>query len=557
MSEEVKNIQNGGDEELFEKLNAEKKRKRRRTIRVALIILLAVVGAVALGMRALRRQVEENLAASAPQVQSYAASRGSVSTTVSGSGVLESVDERQLTVPYGVELGEIVVSAGDSVKAGDALATVKMSSVMTALSDTRDEIKQLDDSINTAGSDRVSAYVNAGVAGRVKRICAESGMDVVDCMSEYGALCVLSLDGSMVLEVELALPAGESVTVRCGDGKEYEGRVESSVGGKSRVTLTDNGPVWGERATVLSTDGGELGSGTLEIHSPLSVTGYAGTVNAVYARENQKVYAWSTLFTLSDTQSSANYDALIQSRQEAEARQMELIAMMRTGTFTAPFDGTVLSLDYTAESGAAASYTAATPDETAVFTLAPDEKVCVTLSVDESDILSLKTGQSAAVSVASVGEDTVEGEVTEISRVAVSSSGVTLYSATVTLPRQEGMLPGMTADVSIRIEGVDNAVLIPVDALHRTSSSAYVYTSYDEATGQYGGMVEVTAGVADDDFVEITSGLKEGDTVYYTEKESFDFFMMMGSGGNAARMGEAPQGMAPGGQRPQGGGMRG
>ena len=122
MSEEVKNMQNGGDEELFEKLNAEKKRKRRRTIRVALIILLAVVGAVALGMRALRRQVEENLAASAPQVQSYAASRGSVSTTVSGSGVLESVDERQLTVPYGVELGEIVVSAGDSVKAGDALA---------------------------------------------------------------------------------------------------------------------------------------------------------------------------------------------------------------------------------------------------------------------------------------------------------------------------------------------------------------------------------------------------------------------------------------------------
>ena len=49
MSEEVKNMQNGGDEELFEKLNAEKKRKRRRTIRVALIILLAVFVCAAQG----------------------------------------------------------------------------------------------------------------------------------------------------------------------------------------------------------------------------------------------------------------------------------------------------------------------------------------------------------------------------------------------------------------------------------------------------------------------------------------------------------------------------
>ena len=84
-------------------------------------------------------------------------------------------------------------------------------------------------------------------------------------------------------------------------------------------------------------------------------------------------------------------------------------------------------------------------------------------------------------------------------------------------------------------------MLIPTDALHQTRDSAYVYTSYDEQTKEYGGMVEVVAGTSNSSYVEIMSGLNPGDTVYYTEKASSgnSFMMPMGNmmGGSSSGFG--------------------
>ena len=97
-----------------------------------------------------------------------------------------------------------------------------------------------------------------------------------------------------------------------------------------------------------------------------------------------------------------------------------------------------------------------------------------------------------------------------------------------------------------------------------TSSSYYVYTSYDESTGELGGMKEVTVGITNSNYAEITSGLSEGDTVYYIEKqtESFGFGMPGDSFGGGMPGGGGPEG-APsggsgmGGQMPSGGGPGG
>ena len=87
-------------------------------------------------------------------------------------------------------------------------------------------------------------------------------------------------------------------------------------------------------------------------------------------------------------------------------------------------------------------------------------------------------------------------------------------------------------------------MIIPVDALHQTSATHYVYTTYDEETKQYGGMVEVTIGMQNDNDVEILSGLNQGDVVYYTKQENF--FAMIGNMmgmGNMGNMGGRPGNM--------------
>ena len=95
------------------------------------------------------------------------------------------------------------------------------------------------------------------------------------------------------------------------------------------------------------------------------------------------------------------------------------------------------------------------------------------------------------------------------------------------------MLPGMTARALIRIEGVDNALLIPEKALRQTRDSSFVYTTYDAATGTLGGETAVIPGLTGGGMVEITEGLAEGQTVYY--QEVFDpYAYYYGTGGDAS-----------------------
>lgn len=535
-------------EALFETLNKNKKKRRRKVVTTVLAVLAVFVVIAVSGVLYLRKQVQERFASAQAQVENYTVATGSIHTLVAGSGMLTHVDLETVAVPTGVEVLEVFAENRDVVSKGDVLATVDMASVLTAMADVQDQLDTLDGKIASAKGDTVSSLIKAGVSGRVKRLFIEKGTDVTACMAEHGALAILSLDGYMAVDVETdKLTKGELITVYREDGKAIAGKVSSVAGNKATVLVADNGPEFDEEVTVLAADGTEVGTGKLYIHNPLAVTGYAGTVSSVSVRENANVYSTSTICQLTNTSFSANYDTLLRSRSDLEETLMDLLTIYRDGAVCAPVDGMVSSVLFDEE---------LEEPQTDILTLFPNEKMSITISVDEMDILSLKKGQSAEVVVSSVSEEVLIGSVTEISNEANTVSGVTTYSAEVTVDILEGMLPGMTAEVDIRIEGTDNALIIPVDALHQTSAIYYVYTSYDPKTQQYGDMREVTVGMQNDNYAEILSGLNEGDSVYYTKKQQGWFgFGGMGMGGGRNSGSGMPSGMSSGGQRPNGGGQ--
>ena len=544
-------------EELFDKLSQEKKQRRRKRLRRVIIVVAVIFAALVMVVSHLRKNVDARFAATQKDVQSYTVAPGTIHTLVSGSGVLEQVDEEDVTVPAGVEVDEVIAEAGDAVSKGDLLAKVDMASVVDTLSDTQDQIKTLDKKINSAKSDTASTSVTTSVGGRVKKIYAQVGDNVVSCVTENGALALLSVDGYMAVDFESdGCARGDAVTVTLSDGTAVKGTVESATLGTVTVLVSDNGPAMDEEVTVTNAAGKTLGTGKLYIHSPVAVTGYVGTVKSISCKENANVTAGSTLMTLSDTKTSANFDALLRQRQDLEDTLTGLLTIYRDGAVLASQDGLITSVEYDED-------TATSATETQILTLYPQKQMTITISIDETDILSLKEGQEAQVTVSSVSDDAFTGSVTSISKVADTSTGVTRYSAEVTLDREEGMLVGMTANVDVRIEGTENALIIPVDALHQNSASYYVYTGYDEAQKRYTGRTEVTIGMQNDDDVEITSGLKEGDTVYYTEADSGgfgDFMVMPGgmNGGMSSGVTVVPgMGGGNGGGRPSGGGPGG
>lgn len=520
-----------------------KAQKRKKTVQRVIAIVAVVLVAGLAGTLYVRQRVQRSVTAqSGSNIKSVSVTVGSIKATVSGSGTLESEDVVDLTVPSTVKVEKLYAEQGDTVQAGDLLAAVNTSTVLTSLSSVQDSLDDLDEQLQSASKDTVSSTVKAGVAGRVKAVYAGTGDNVADVMYEHGCLAELSLDGFLALDIDAgSLTVGESVTVVTSDGKQWDGTVDSVKGGTATVLLTDDGPLAGDTATVGAQ------AGTLYIHSPLKVTGYAGTVGTVSARENAQVSASTALFTLKDTSDSAKYDQLLEQRADYEELYQKLVKLYKDGGLVAEQSGTLetmVSLD---------DLTTGTDPltDTTLATLDPGKSMSVTVSVDETDILSLEVGQEVSLTVESVSDEHYVGTVTEIDTTGTGGS----YSAKITLDKQPGMLSGMTAKAEVTIQGVDNALLLPVDAIRKTSSTAYVYTAYDAETDTLGGMTEVQLGLTNGTYTEIVSGLAEGTTVYYTPKEQTFTFggMTFTTSGDFSGMG----GMSDMGGRGDRGGDRG
>ena len=503
-----------------------KAQKRKRAIQRATAAIALVLVAVLAGTLYVRKQVQRKVTAqSGSTIKSATVTTGSIKATVSGSGTLVCEDVVDLTVPSTVKVEKLHIAQGYPVTAGTLLAGVNSSTVLSSLSTVQEALESLDEDLQSASRDTVSSYVKAGVAGRIKAVYAQEGDSVADVMYRHGSLAELSMDGLLALDIPAgALQPGESLTVTTSDGQEWDGTVDTVTASTATVLLTDDGPLVGDTAKVGSQEG------QLYIHAPLKVTGYAGTVNYVSAKENAKVYASTALFTLKDTSDSAKYNQLLQKRADYEELYRKLVKLYKDGGLTAEQDGTVETLTDLD------TVTLGTDplEETTLATLDPGKNMSVTISVDETDILSLAQGQEVSLTVESIGEEEYKGTVSEID--TTGSSGA--YPVKILLAKQTGMLSGMTAKAQVTIEGVENALLVPNDAIRKTSTTAYVYTAYDAETDTLGGMTEVTLGLTNGSQTEIISGLKQGDTVYYTPKEQTFTFggMTITTGGEMPEM---------------------
>lgn len=312
-----------------------------------LIIIAVLAAAVITGLLLfLRKRVSDQFAGSSgTEVSSAAVTAGSISTSVYGSGRLSDDDVEQLDIPSGVELEKIYVSLGDRISEGDILASVKMSSVLSAMSDISDELDSLDEQISSAAGSSSDSYISSSVSGRVKKVYAEPGDSVASVMYEHGALALISLDGRMAVDIDAGdMSPGTALTVTLSDGTELSGSVYSISEGTAAVTVPDTAAEYGDTVTV-SYDGDVIGTGILRINNPLRVVGYAGTVSSVSVSAGAYVYSGQQLLTLTDTGYSARYETLLEKRRTLETQMQELFKAYETGGVYAASSGCVSGLN--------------------------------------------------------------------------------------------------------------------------------------------------------------------------------------------------------------------
>ena len=115
-----------------------------------------------------------------------------------------------------------------------------------------------------------------------------------------------------------------------------------------------------------------------------------------------------------------------------------------------------------------------------------------------------------------------------------STSGVTSYPVTVKLKDNSVLMPGMNVTADIQIEQATHVLAIPVNAVSRGNTVLIVdpASAGNSELGIPAGykQVEVTLGRSNEEYVEVLSGLSEGDIVAIDTSTFNPYMSMMGLG---------------------------
>ena len=143
----------------------------------------------------------------------------------------------------------------------------------------------------------------------------------------------------------------------------------------------------------------------------------------------------------------------------------------------------------------------------------------VEMDVNELDIGKVKAGQAVEITAAALMGQTFQGTVERVSVNGTTTSGFTTYPVTIAVADYGELKPGMNVSATILGETVKNALCVPVGAVNRGNT---VLVPGEGAMSEDGAAVAdpsrleerpVTLGRSGDAYIEITSGLTEGETV--------------------------------------------
>ena len=193
-------------------------------------------------------------------------------------------------------------------------------------------------------------------------------------------------------------------------------------------------------------------------------------------------------------------------------------------TITAPMSGVVVGEPKPAGTMAVQGNS----NPTVIMRIADTSKKQIMAKIDETDIGNIKVGQDATFTVDTYTNQTFTAHVSKISQTdtsntwdtngtstssssSSSSASVIYYYVTLDVDDPDDVLRlGMTSRVEINTAEKENALVVPIAALKTNDNGSYVLRV--NTSGQTE-QVPVTTGIYSDEYVEILSGLSEGDSV--------------------------------------------
>ena len=397
----------------------------------------------------------------------------------------DAADARNVRTKIGGEVSSFAVAAGDAVQAGQTVATVRDTSVMLL------------------AVDFPAAEAQSFAVGQAAQVMPDTTFEV--------------LNGT-IRSVSGADPSGDASLMTC----------------TVTIAVPNAGSLTTAQAAVAQVNGvSSLNSAHFAYQREETVVAAAsGTVSELCVREGSTVRQDDVLLRITGKDLDKQAQNAADNLRSAELRMSSAERNISHYTIDAPISGTIVDKKVKAGDKLSANDTAMQN----LCTIYDMSYLEMKLNVDELKIRSLEVGQEVDITADAVPGETYKGVISSVLVAGTTANGSTSYPVTVRIDDMGELLPGMNATAKITTASVKNVLALPNAALVRGSyvlvtkdspSAANAETSMTAPDGYV--YVKVATGISDDDYIEVKSGLQEGDTIAYDNSSvsATDFYSTM------------------------------
>ena len=293
---------------------------------------------------------------------------------------------------------------------------------------------------------------------------------------------------------------------------EFQVDVKAEVGGKIKKLHVEVGQTVKKGDLLAEIDDTDLltekKSALTDIEgAQLSVNKNRGNYERARALHDEKLISKEVFENLeADLAISEN------SLEKAKSRLQIVEDKLSKTKIVAPADGIPLNIPVKEEQVVVAA--ASVNSGTVLMTFADLSRLLIYSHVNQVDAPRLKDGLEVDVNVADSPEHPIKARIDFIAPLAVVKNNIKGFEVHALIQDNDGRLkPGMSVSMNVPVGRAEDAVSVPVAAVFKDRRQNIVYVRNGETTEKR----TVTIGVNNLSFVEITSGVNEGEEILLVE----------------------------------------
>jgi RND family efflux transporter MFP subunit len=466
--------------------------RRRWRILVPALAVLAVLGGSIYYYEAVYLPSQK---AAQPTLQTTVARRGSIVLSAGGTGTLKAANQIDLGFKSNGKLTKLNVKVGDQVTQGQVLAELDNTTQQLQLDQARQSLAGLTSPAAIAGAQQSIATATTALQTAQSRLAYLISPPVYYWELQIAKAQQAVKDAQAAVDAAPTDPAAQAALKTAQAAvASAQSRLVGAQASYTKTYLPNNFTYF----VVTRTSGRKE-----KVYEPPSDADILGARAAITVAQGalmdaQNLYATLTGGKVSPDPSGSGLTALGQAQLALQTAQDNLEAAQ----LVAPFAGTVTAVNANVGDSVGSS---------AVVSIADLSTLYLTTYVDESDYALFKVGKTANIVFDAVPDQTFTGKVVEVDPALNTSSGSSVVSGLVEMDHTSAdLLLGMGASVTVISAQTQNAVLVPLAALHEYATGKYAVfvMKNGKLTVQ---LVEV--GLKDLVSAEIKSGVQVGDVV--------------------------------------------